>query len=96
MFPTRRACFGTIRGSNVEFRSRGILMSNGPFVVATVFDVFPFRELPVPPAGRVSHLVTQMLRHFRFECSFEDRFRDLVQKSVDAVKRRPGRLCILD
>ena len=48
MLPSRRACLGTIRGSNVPLRSRGTATLTGSFVVDTVFVVLPLRELPTP------------------------------------------------
>jgi hypothetical protein len=52
ILPSRRARFGTIRGSKDPLRSRGTSILTGPAMVATVLLVVPLRELPVPrPAG---------------------------------------------
>jgi hypothetical protein len=61
------------------------------------------RRLPVPGipravAGRVAGLVPEMVRHLDLQGAFEDRFRHLVQQTVDPVDpvdRRPGRFRVL-
>ena len=40
---TRRACLGTISGSNFPFRSRGTSSGIGPTSVSTVFGEEPLR-----------------------------------------------------
>lgn len=48
----RRCLLRTIFGSNDDSVSRGTSISTGPTSVSTVFDLVPFRELPLPlPAG---------------------------------------------
>jgi hypothetical protein len=50
--PTRRAPFGTSRGSKDETRSRGTSNGTGPTSVSTVLPVLPLREFGEPrPAG---------------------------------------------
>lgn len=43
--PRRRDPFGTSRGVKLPSRSRGVLSSMSPTLVATVFGVDPLREL---------------------------------------------------
>jgi hypothetical protein len=74
MFPTRRACFGTIRGSNEEFRSREHTHLHRAIARRNRLRGAPIPRIPRPPAGRVARLVTQMISHFRFERSFEAAF----------------------